>query len=73
MEKIERLQALTGEDEVVGEANEPVQWAYHVKASHIYEGTDSDDDEITTSRRGALNDSFEKERGKSHYPESCLL
>jgi hypothetical protein len=49
MDKIEKLKALAGEDEVY--ANAPHDWDYALKPAHIYEGTDSEDDELVTSRK----------------------
>jgi hypothetical protein len=50
MEKVIKLQDLLGEEKVTEEL---IDWGRfsHAKPQHLYEGTDSDDDEIITSRR----------------------
>jgi len=56
MDKLKRLQALTGEDNIVdsGSKFEPFMFPTP-KPAHLYEGTDSEDDEIITSRGNNLN------------------
>jgi len=51
MDKLNRLQALTGDEDVCGEesAFEPFMFPTP-KPEHLYEGTDSDDDELIMSR-----------------------
>jgi hypothetical protein len=46
MDKLNKLQALLGEDQVAtgGEADES-PWTHYPKPKHLYEGTDSEDDE----------------------------
>lgn len=48
MDKINRLQALLGE-EVTSEESYDWNRHAHAKPTHLYEGTDSDDDEVITS------------------------
>lgn len=52
MDKLNKLKALTGEDEVLEGATPKGTWS-HVKAHNIYEGTDSEDEdeEIPLARR----------------------
>jgi hypothetical protein len=52
MDKLNKLKALTGEDEVLEGATPKGTWS-HVKAHNIYEGTDSEDEdeEIPLGRR----------------------
>lgn len=48
MDNISKLQALMGEQDVSGDSNNWVQ--IPAKPQHLYEGTDSEDDEVITSR-----------------------
>ena len=50
MDKLNRLKALTEEDEISDTSTQD-NWGYQIKPRHLYEGTDSEDEEITTSRR----------------------
>jgi len=50
MDKFAKLQALTGKEDVYEGASKFDEFK-HVKATHIYEGTDSEDDEYITSRK----------------------
>jgi len=66
MDKLSRLQALAGNQDIVSQIlngddgwGEP-RWEHTVKPSHLYEGTDSDDDEFITSEGRS------KTRGKVH-------
>lgn len=54
MDKLNKLKALTGEGEVSVDTTASGTWSYNAKAQHIYEGTDSEEDEeedIPPSRR----------------------
>jgi hypothetical protein len=62
MDKLSRLQALTGDEEVydgVYEEEEESKFEPFMfptpQPRHLYEGTDSEDDEIITSRRSENN------------------
>jgi len=51
MDKLNRLQALTGEEDVCGEESAFQPFMFPApKPQHLYEGTDSDSDEIIMSR-----------------------
>ena len=50
MDKLNKLQALTGDLNVVGEES-AFQATTYVKPQHLYEGTDSEDDEYIVSER----------------------
>lgn len=56
MDNSSKLQALLGDK---GDSEEPFDWNKYcpAKPQHLYEGTDSDDDEIITSRRVEGGDS----------------
>jgi hypothetical protein len=54
MDKLNRLKALTGEDKVSEDTSTQHNWGYQIKPRHLYEGTDSEDEEITTSRRSEI-------------------
>lgn len=54
MDKINKLKALTGDEEVSVDRTTSGKWGYNVKARHIYEGTDSeeeDEEEIPLRRK----------------------
>jgi len=50
MEKLSRLRALTGDMNVVAEES-AFQATTYAKPQHLYEGTDSEDDECIVSER----------------------
>jgi hypothetical protein len=54
MDKINKLKALTGDEEVSVDRTTSGKWGYNVKARHVYEGTDSeeeDEEEIPLPRK----------------------
>lgn len=54
MDRLSRLQALLGNDQVEGEnvpGNDFPPWTHWAKPQHLYEGTDSEDDEKIVTRR----------------------
>jgi hypothetical protein len=54
MDRLNRLQALLGDNQVEGEntpGDDSPPWTHWEKPKHIYEGTDSEDDEQAISRR----------------------
>jgi hypothetical protein len=61
MDKINRLQALTGDANVCGEefVSQPFMFP-SAKPQHLYEGTDSDDDEIVISRSKVISGNASK-------------
>ena len=76
MDKLNRLQALTGDANVCGEAfaSQPSMFA-SAKPQHLYEGTDSDDDEIVISRTKVVSSSTNKDfnPSTSHSGLSVML
>lgn len=51
MDKLSRLQALTGDEGVVHQdKSAEINWHPKVQASNVYEGTDSEDDAVIMSR-----------------------
>jgi hypothetical protein len=51
MDKLSRLQALTGEEGVIQQDKSiEINWHPTVQASNVYEGTDSEDDAVIMSR-----------------------
>jgi hypothetical protein len=56
MDKLKRLQALSGQENIVDNDSKFEPFMFPTpKPAHIYEGTDSEDDEIVTSRGTNLN------------------
>jgi hypothetical protein len=51
MDKLSRLQALLGNDQVEGENDFPLWNHSAAKPKHLYEGTDAEDDEQIITRR----------------------
>jgi hypothetical protein len=76
MDKLNRLQALTGDANVCGEAfaSQPSMFP-SAKPQHLYEGTDSDDDEIVISRTKVVSSSTNKDfnPSTSHSGLSIML
>jgi hypothetical protein len=62
MDKLNRLQALTGDADVFGEelSFQPFMFPTS-KPEHLYEGTDSDDDEVVISRGRITSGTANKE------------
>jgi hypothetical protein len=63
MDKLNRLQALTGDAGVCGEESAFQPFMFPApKQQHLYEGTDSDDDEVVVSKGrvilGKTNEGF---------------
>ena len=71
MDNFSKLQALCGAANVY---DEPVKFD-HVKATHVYEGTDSDDDEqITSHKSGSLQQKSIKPAGGEESKNcDCLI
>ncbi len=61
MDKLNRLQALTGDANICGEefASQPFLFP-SAKPQHLYEGTDSDDDEVVINRSKVVSSSTNK-------------
>lgn len=60
MNKGSKLAALTGEGDILGGTSTSDTWGYNVKARHVYDGTDSEDEEpeIPINRRARAEPSL---------------
>jgi len=79
MDKLKRLQALTGQDNIIENDSkfEPFMFP-NPRPKHIYEGTDSDDDEVITRRGNNPNKNVQDpiepigpHSGMSEHSETC--